>query len=91
LFTASKAATCFQNFARQHAAQQSEYAAWAKSVIQSPFSKGELPDINLLYDSTSDDMAEDIDNELEEAIEKFKSRGLFEIKTEYLGESFFTI
>lgn len=65
-------------------------AEWANKRHAIPiFKKGKLPDINQLYDSTSDDMAEDIDNELEEAIEKFKSRGLFEIKTEYLDESFF--
>ncbi len=35
-------------------------------------------------------MKADFDDELEEAIKKFKARGLFEIKTEYLDESFFT-
>ena len=66
-------------------------AAWAEKRHAVPiFKKGKLPDIEELYDSTGDNMKADFDDELEEAIEKFKARGLFEIKTEYLDESFFT-
>ncbi len=65
--------------------------AWAKKRHAIPiFKKGKLPDIEELYDSTGDEMNADFDDELEESIEKFKTRGLFEIKTEYLDESFFT-
>jgi len=65
--------------------------AWAEKRHAIPiFKKGKLPDIDELYDSTGDNIIADFDDELEETIEKFKTRGLFEIKTEYLDESFFT-
>jgi superfamily II DNA or RNA helicase len=53
------------------------------------FKKGMLPDIEAMYDSTDDISPEMIDDEIELAIEKLQARGLFEIKTEYLEESFF--
>lgn len=53
------------------------------------FKKGMLPDIQYLYDSTSDIIPELVEDEIEKEIEKLQSRGLFEIKTEYLKNSFF--
>jgi len=53
------------------------------------FKKGMLPDIEAMYESTNDIIPEMIDDEIESAIEKLQARGLFEIKTEYLKDSFF--
>jgi len=64
---------------------------WAEIRQAIPvFKKGMLPDIDAMYESTSDVIPEMIDDEIEYAIEKLQARGLFEIKTEYLKESFFT-
>jgi superfamily II DNA/RNA helicase len=65
--------------------------AWAEKRGAVPvFKKGMLPDIEELYETTNDVIPEMIDNELESAIENLQSRGMFEIKTEYLNPSFFT-
>lgn len=53
------------------------------------FKKGMLPDIQNLYESSSDMIPEMVENEIEKAIAKFQARGLFEIKTEYLTNNFF--
>lgn len=53
------------------------------------FKKGMLPDIEAMYESTSDVIPEIVDDEIESAIEKLQARGLFEIKTEYLKDGFF--
>lgn len=53
------------------------------------FKKGMLPDIEAMYESTNDIIPEMVDDEIESAIEKLQARGLFEIKTEYLKDSFF--
>ncbi|MDR3235935.1 MAG: phospholipase D-like domain-containing protein [Prevotellaceae bacterium] len=46
------------------------------------FKKGFLPDAKALYESTED--------VIDDTIEKLENRGMFEIKTEYINESFFT-
>ncbi|SFK77960.1 SNF2 family N-terminal domain-containing protein [Porphyromonadaceae bacterium KH3CP3RA] len=53
------------------------------------FKKGMLPDIEAMYESTNDIIPEMVDDEIESAIERLQARGLFEIKTEYLKDSFF--
>jgi len=53
------------------------------------FKKGMLPDIQELYNSASDVIPEMVDSEIEKEITKLQIRGLFEIKTEYLKDSFF--
>lgn len=53
------------------------------------FKKGMLPDIEAMYESTNDIIPEIVDDEIESAIERLQARGLFEIKTEYLKDSFF--
>ncbi|WP_051290636.1 helicase-related protein [Dysgonomonas capnocytophagoides] len=53
------------------------------------FKKGMLPDIEAMYESTNDIIPEMVDDEIDAAIEKLQTRGLFEIKTEYLKDSFF--
>ncbi len=64
--------------------------AWADKRGTVPvFKKGQLPDIEALYDSTNDDISEIADKELEIAIEKLEARGMFEIKVEYLNSDFF--
>lgn len=64
--------------------------AWAEKRGTVPvFKKGQLPDIEALYDSTNDNISETADKELETAIEKLETRGMFEIKVEYLKPSFF--
>jgi superfamily II DNA or RNA helicase len=64
--------------------------AWAAKRNTVPvFKKGMLPDIEELYNTTSDVIPEMVDDELEAAIEKLNTRGLFEIKTEYLKPDFF--
>ena len=64
--------------------------AWADKRGTVPvFKKGQLPDIEALYDSTNDDISEIADKELEIAIEKLEARGMFEIKLEYLNSDFF--
>lgn len=64
--------------------------AWADKRGTVPvFKKGQLPDIEALYDSTNDDISETADKELEIAIEKLEARGMFEIKVEYLNSDFF--
>lgn len=63
---------------------------WAEKRQAIPvFKKGMLPDIEAMYESTNDVIPEMIDDEIEYAIEKLQARGLFEIKTKYLRESFF--
>lgn len=63
---------------------------WAERRQTVPvFKKGMLPDIEAMYESTNDVIPEMIDDEIESAIEKLQARGLFEIKTEYLKDSFF--
>ena len=64
--------------------------AWTEKRNTVPvFKKGMLPDIEAMYQSTNDVFPEMFDEELEAAIEKFKSKGLFELKTEYLNPDFF--
>lgn len=64
--------------------------AWAEKRGTVPvFKKGQLPDIEALYDSTNDDISETTDRELENAIERLEARGMFEIKVEYLNSDFF--
>lgn len=64
--------------------------AWTEKRGAVPvFKKGMLPNIEAMYESTSDVIPEMIDDELESAIEKLKAKGMFEIKTEYLDSSFF--
>ena len=64
--------------------------AWTEKRNTVPvFKKGMLPDIEEMYESTNDVFPEMFDEELESAIEKFKNKGLFEIKTEYLDPDFF--
>ena len=64
--------------------------AWAEKRGTVPvFKKGQLPDIEALYDSTNDNISETADKELETVIEKLETRGMFEIKVEYLKPSFF--
>lgn len=65
--------------------------AWAERRGTVPvFKKGMLPDIEELYETTNDIIPEMIDGELESAIKNLQSRGMFEIKTEYLNPDFFT-
>ena len=61
---------------------------WAETRSTVPiFKKGFLPDIEEMYDSSADSDFDMYD--IEEDIEKLKSRGLFELKTKFLHESFF--
>ena len=53
------------------------------------FKKGMLPDIEAMYQSTDDIIPEMVDDEIAAAIEKLQTKGLFEIKTEYLKPNFF--
>lgn len=53
------------------------------------FKKGMLPDIETMYESTNDIIPEMVDDEVEYAIERLQTRGMFEIKTEYLTDNFF--
>lgn len=63
---------------------------WAAKRKTVPvFKKGMLPDIKSIYDSTSDAIPEMVDEIIESNIEKLNNRGLFEIKTEFLEQSFF--
>ncbi|KAA6321301.1 ATP-dependent RNA helicase DeaD, partial [termite gut metagenome] len=63
---------------------------WAEVRHTIPvFKKGMLPDIEELYDTTDDVIPETADKEMDAAIEKLQTRGLFEIKTEYLRDDFF--
>ena len=63
---------------------------WAEKRGTVPvFKKGQLPDIEALYDSSNDETSETSEIELEAAIEKLEARGMFEIKVEYLNSNFF--
>lgn len=63
---------------------------WAEKRGAVPvYKKGYLPDIKSMYDSNKDSSLEAIDQDLEDAIEKLKPRGLFEINTDYLTDDFF--
>ncbi|MDD2284435.1 MAG: helicase-related protein [Paludibacter sp.] len=53
------------------------------------FKKGMLPDIETMYESTNDIIPEMVNDEVEYAIERLQTRGMFEIKTEYLTDNFF--
>jgi len=53
------------------------------------FKKGMLPDIQEMYDSSQDVIPEMMEEIIEANIEKLNNRGMFEIKTEYLQQSFF--
>lgn len=65
--------------------------AWiAKRKTVPVFKKGMLPNIEEIYESTKDIIPEMADEEFENAIKNFKSRGLFEIKTDYLKPEFFS-
>ena len=48
-----------------------------------------LPDIETMCESTNDIIPEMVDDEVEYAIERLQTRGMFEIKTEYLTDNFF--
>jgi superfamily II DNA or RNA helicase len=62
---------------------------WAEKRKAIPvFKKGFLPDIQELYETTADSLFAEED--LEAAIQKLENRGMFEIKTEYLKDEFFT-
>lgn len=64
--------------------------AWAEKRKAVPvFKKGMLPDIEELYETTNDVIPEMVDDELDAAIQRLNARGMFEIKTDYLDESFF--
>jgi len=63
---------------------------WAAKRKAVPvFKKGMLPDIQELYDSGQDAIPEMVEEIIEANIEKLTNRGMFEIKTEYLKQSFF--
>ena len=53
------------------------------------FKKGKLPDIEELYDSDADTFEELREATVEEAIAHLNSKGMFEIKSEYLMPEFF--
>lgn len=53
------------------------------------FKKGVLPNILDMYDSDDDTFGGDFDPEIADEIENLKAKGLFEIKRDYLDESFF--
>lgn len=53
------------------------------------FKKGQLPDIPDFYDDTIETFSSEIDEAFEAKLEGLKERGLFEIKSEYLKDSFF--
>ncbi len=53
------------------------------------YKKGLLPNILDLYDSDDDTNEGSFDTDLENSIESLKAKGLFEIKAEYLDETFF--
>ena len=55
------------------------------------FKKGQLPDVQELYQSSSDQIEEIWNETVENEIEQLKSRGMFEIPIEYLKDEFFTI
>jgi superfamily II DNA or RNA helicase len=64
--------------------------AWiAKRNTVPVFKKGMLPNIEDIYETTKDVIPEMLDEEFENAIKNLNSRGLFEIKTEYLKPEFF--
>lgn len=55
------------------------------------FKKGQLPDVQELYQSNSDQIEQVWNETIENEIEQLKSRGMFEIPIEYLKDEFFTI
>ena len=61
---------------------------WAEKRQTIPiYKKGSLPDIQVLYDSCSDTLF--ADEEINAQVERWESKGLFELKTKYLNDSFF--
>lgn len=63
---------------------------WADKRNAVPvFKKGNLPDIEDLYATTDDIIPEMVDMVLEDSIQKLQTRGMFEIRTEYLSDEFF--
>jgi superfamily II DNA or RNA helicase len=63
---------------------------WAEKRKSVPvFKKGQLPDIEDLYESTSDMIPEMVEDQIDAAIGKLEARGMFEIKTDWLFPSFF--
>lgn len=55
------------------------------------FKKGQLPDVQELYQSNSDQIEQVWNETIENEIEQLKSRGMFEIPIEYLKDEFFNI
>ena len=55
------------------------------------FKKGQLPDVNALYQSDSDQIEQVWEETVENEIERLKTRGMFEIPIEYLKDEFFSI
>jgi Superfamily II DNA and RNA helicases len=82
--------TAFRTSLQNMVANYKNIKLWIEKRQAVPiFKKGMLPDIQNLYDSTSDIISELVDSEIEKEIAKFQVRGLFEIKTEYLKNDFF--
>ncbi len=52
------------------------------------FKKGQLPDVKEMYESTSDQVEMFWEEAIEGQIEALKSRGLFEVPTDYLTDDF---
>ena len=62
---------------------------WAAKRQTIPiYKKGFLPDIQEIYDANFDTLF--FDEEINKEIERFQNKGLFELKTKYLREDFFT-